>query len=509
EPYRTPANVALNQPMPRATPLTQPTNFNTSQSGARAAATPQRIERVALAAPGKDAITNSIAKPVVEAAKEKRSALAQPFPKASAVATKRDQVASATDELITGKRASNWSSVNAPSVQIKEGQTIASLAKRYGVPEKEILKANGLSSASAVTAGQAIIIPVYSSKPSVPAATPVVENTVAPVKAVPAEKNIASSLPVPKKVPVPVPAQEQALVPTTATLRDRNGKVSAEPKTASAAPVKAEQGARGTYQVQSGDSLAKIAKKAGVSIDALKSANKIVDKPIRVGQTLVLPGQSVANKAQAAAAVSPAKTAEKSVAAKPVEAKTAKAAAKPAAVVADTVKTGSIPPQKLVTAPIAQEAVKAPVAANGSVAEAAAKVDPDDVSPTGTGIGKYRWPVRGAVIAGYGANVDGNRNDGIDISVPEGTPVKAAENGVVIYSGNGLKELGNTVLIRHDDGTVTVYGNADKLNVARGEKVARGQVIANSGMSGNASRPKLHFEVRKNASAVNPMTFLD
>jgi len=79
---------------------------------------------------------------------------------------------------------------------------------------------------------------------------------------------------------------------------------------------------------------------------------------------------------------------------------------------------------------------------------------------------------------------------------------------VVIYAGNGLKELGNTVLVRHDDGTVTVYGHADALNVTRGQKVQRGQTIASSGMSGNATSPKLHFEVRKDATPVNPMTYL-
>jgi murein DD-endopeptidase MepM/ murein hydrolase activator NlpD len=130
-------------------------------------------------------------------------------------------------------------------------------------------------------------------------------------------------------------------------------------------------------------------------------------------------------------------------------------------------------------------------------------------APQSTGIGKYRWPVSGAVIAGYGANVDGNRNDGIDISVPEGTPIKAAENGVVIYAGNGLKQLGNTVLVRHDDGKVTVYGHASAINVTRGQKVTRGQTLASSGMSGDAKRPQVHFEVRKDATPVNPVTFLE
>jgi murein DD-endopeptidase MepM/ murein hydrolase activator NlpD len=144
-----------------------------------------------------------------------------------------------------------------------------------------------------------------------------------------------------------------------------------------------------------------------------------------------------------------------------------------------------------------------------SLTEAEEKSDVTDAAPESTGIGKYRWPVRGAVIAGYGANVEGNRNDGIDISVPEGTPIKAAENGVVIYAGSSLKELGNAVLVRHDDGTVTVYGHAGDLNVQRGQKIQRGQTVATSGMSGNASRPKVHFEVRKNATPVNPMTFLE
>ena len=125
-----------------------------------------------------------------------------------------------------------------------------------------------------------------------------------------------------------------------------------------------------------------------------------------------------------------------------------------------------------------------------------------------TGIGRMRWPVRGRVISGYGTG-GGKANDGIDIQVPEGTPVKAAENGVVIYAGDGLKEFGNTVLVRHEDGLVTVYGHASELTVARGQKVKRGQEIARSGMSGATDLPKLHFEVRKDSAPVDPTSFLE
>jgi murein DD-endopeptidase MepM/ murein hydrolase activator NlpD len=131
------------------------------------------------------------------------------------------------------------------------------------------------------------------------------------------------------------------------------------------------------------------------------------------------------------------------------------------------------------------------------------------IAPDATGIGRMRWPVRGRVIESYGRSSAGRSNDGIDIAVPEGTPVKAAENGVVIYAGDGLKEFGNTVLVRHEDGLVTVYGHASELKVARGEKVRRGQEIARSGMSGAADLPKLHFEVRKDSTPVDPTGFLE
>ncbi|HEY4193404.1 MAG TPA: M23 family metallopeptidase, partial [Mesorhizobium sp.] len=132
--------------------------------------------------------------------------------------------------------------------------------------------------------------------------------------------------------------------------------------------------------------------------------------------------------------------------------------------------------------------------------------DDNAAAPDSTGIGKMRWPVRGRVISSFGGGKDG---DGIDISVPEGTPVKAAENGVVIYAGNGLKEFGNTVLVRHEDGLVTVYGHASSLEVTRGQKVKRGQEIALSGISGTTDSPKLHFEVRKNSAPVDPKGFLE
>jgi len=120
----------------------------------------------------------------------------------------------------------------------------------------------------------------------------------------------------------------------------------------------------------------------------------------------------------------------------------------------------------------------------------------------------FRWPVRGRVIATFGPKPSGVQNDGIDVAVPNGTPVKAAEDGTVAYAGNELKGYGNLVLIRHSNGYVTAYAHASEILVKRGDTVKRGQVIAHSGSTGSANAPELHFEIRKGATPVDPAQFL-
>lgn len=117
---------------------------------------------------------------------------------------------------------------------------------------------------------------------------------------------------------------------------------------------------------------------------------------------------------------------------------------------------------------------------------------------------EFRWPARGRVIQGFKAG----GNDGINIAVPEGTAVKAAEDGVVAYAGSELKGYGNLVLVRHPNGFVSAYANNGSLDVKRGDTVKRGQTIAKSGQSGNVSSPQLHFELRKGAQPVDPATYL-
>ena len=113
------------------------------------------------------------------------------------------------------------------------------------------------------------------------------------------------------------------------------------------------------------------------------------------------------------------------------------------------------------------------------------------------------------VITAYGAKANGKANDGINLAVPEGTPVKAADDGVVAYSGNELKGYGNLVLVRHSNGYVTAYAHASELLVKRGDTIKRGQIIAKSGQSGEVGSPQLHFEIRKGSSPVDPLQFLN
>ena len=122
--------------------------------------------------------------------------------------------------------------------------------------------------------------------------------------------------------------------------------------------------------------------------------------------------------------------------------------------------------------------------------------------------GKFRWPVRGKIILGFGKRPDGGHNDGINVSVPMRTDIHAAEAGRVAYAGNELKGYGNLVLIRHADGWVSAYAHADQLLVRPNDEVRRGQVIAKAGMTGSVDQPQLHFELRQGSRPVDPLPHL-
>jgi murein DD-endopeptidase MepM/ murein hydrolase activator NlpD len=233
------------------------------------------------------------------------------------------------------------------------------------------------------------------------------------------------------------------------------------------------------HVVQHGDTLMSIARHNGVTLTALAHANKLqTSSKLSIGDRITIPagGHQVA---AAAARPAPAPPASAPQVAQPHTVPVTKVAS---AAPAQTVRVAKEEPRTTETV------VKT--------------AEPSGAMPS------FRWPVKGRVIAGFGSKPNGTQNDGINLAVPEGTPIKAADDGVVAYAGNELKGYGNLVLIRHSNGFVSAYAHASELMVKRGDTIKRGQVIAHAGQTGNVTSPQLHFEIRKGSTPVDPAQYL-
>jgi murein DD-endopeptidase MepM/ murein hydrolase activator NlpD len=271
----------------------------------------------------------------------------------------------------------------------------------------------------------------------------------------------------------PEPAVAAALPPQT---RLASNMATVPATTAVGPPRSALTPGSGVHVVAPGETLHSIARLYRKSVLALAKANNIrPDTMVRVGERIVIPDGGVATAA-------PPPTA---------------APARPATV-------ATLPPPDTVAAAESPHSARlaAPTTPPDAPVSSVKATEPAGVLPG------FRWPVRGRIIAGFGAKPNGLQNDGINLAVPEGTPVKAAEDGVVAYAGNELKGYGNLVLLRHANGFVTAYAHASELMVKRGDTVKRGQVIAKSGQTGNVTAPQLHFEIRKGATPVDPAQYL-
>lgn len=131
----------------------------------------------------------------------------------------------------------------------------------------------------------------------------------------------------------------------------------------------------------------------------------------------------------------------------------------------------------------------------------------EEITQSTNGV-KLSWPVRGTVVANF-QNDDNVRHLGIDISSPCNERVLAAESGKVIYAGDSIKAFGNLVVIRHDNGLTTVYGYLDKISVSEGSRVSKGEEIGRVGKLKNSDSCGIYFEVRKNVTPIDPLKVLD
>jgi murein DD-endopeptidase MepM/ murein hydrolase activator NlpD len=122
--------------------------------------------------------------------------------------------------------------------------------------------------------------------------------------------------------------------------------------------------------------------------------------------------------------------------------------------------------------------------------------------------GAFVWPLAGSVVSRFGSKGGGLVNDGVNIAAPLGSPVASAGDGVVVYAGNEIGVFGGLVLVNHGGGWVTAYGHLGSLNVAKGNRVTRGQALGTVGETGYVDTPQLHFEIRKDRKPLDPLTKL-
>jgi murein DD-endopeptidase MepM/ murein hydrolase activator NlpD len=254
------------------------------------------------------------------------------------------------------------------------------------------------------------------------------------------------------------------------------GSVSPRYNQAAAATRTTSASESATHTVVAGETMIGIAKRYNVPLKELAKVNRIEPHAqVKMGDRLVIPGRTASTKPPA-------------LAAKPAPAPTQ-------------------PQSKVAAVPATKVASTEPQHTARAVSPTA---DVEDTAKASTsGSPSFRWPVRGRIIVGFGPKPNGQQNDGINLSVPEGTPIKAAEDGVVAYAGNELKGYGNLVLIRHPNGFVTAYAHASELLVKRGDTIKRGQIIAKAGQTGTVSSPQVHFEIRKGSSPVDPTQYLN
>ncbi len=381
-----------------------------------------------------------------------------------------------------------WTAAGGTAITMREGDSIYSLSRRFGVPSKELMRVNHISDPSEVRAGQRIIIPTY------------VYGLGAPVSAPDAghggriAKLEAGRYPRPAANPRRFRGDDGPL--TTASISRR-------PTPTSAGNV---------HVVESGESLGGIAMRYGVRRSDIMRLNGI-DNPdhIRIGQRLTIPGagapmpvysSSGTSGTITTASIPPVVVSAPRPPRKPLH--TASIRARPGTEIAARAEGEGRVPMPVSRPGRANPAAVRPPQRAEEVRTAAA---PATVERARDGV-SFRWPVRGRIVSSFGSSTDGERNDGINLAVPEGTSVKAAETGVVVYSGNELKGFGNLVLIKHKQGWVTAYAHNSELLVERGDRVNRGQIIGKAGKTGSVTSPQVHFELRKGSKPVDPNLYL-
>ena len=397
----------------------------------------------------------------------------------------------------------SWSAEDGSTVIAATGETASVLGQRYNVPTDVLLRVNGFASANDVRPGTRVTIPVYNAAGA--AASPRAEPVRVAAEPEPRERKVAARAPSTRRESIA--AREEAARHDQAVKREE--------------AMKREQAAQREQAMQR-EQVAKneVAKQEAAKREAAKREQfaKAPQPPMRwvkgpagkVAEAQVPHGREKAMAKLKPAA--PVQVADDRPTAQS-DARALRKAAKEQAIADQATNQAAkqqqpklakvdIVPEKPVKVAKVEEPVRSapPVdpTPTASLPPATEKVSANGGNP------EFRWPAHGRIIQGFKTG----GNDGINIAVPEGTSVKAAESGVVAYAGSEIKGFGNLVLIRHPNGYVSAYANNANIEVHRGEQVTRGQTIAKSGQSGNVASPQLHFELRKGSTPVDPTRYL-
>ncbi len=266
----------------------------------------------------------------------------------------------------------------------------------------------------------------------------------------------------------------------------------------------------GQVTVLPGDTVYAIARRTGAAPQAIITLNRLSPPyGLEVGETIRVPANSVP---PSRAAATPASVAPRDSAHVVRAGETLYSIARATGAPVDAIARGNSlgAPYSLRVG----QTLRIP-GASTSVAAATPGADVGDLARNvsyGTATARpgalFDWPVQGRMIGAYGLSDAGKRNDGVNIAAPVGTPVRAAGDGEVVYRGSELDGYGNLLLIKHEDGFVTAYAHNDAMLVKKGDRVRKGQVIAKVGQTGSAGEPQLHFEIRQNLKAIDPVALM-
>lgn len=358
--------------------------------------------------------------------------------------------------------ADNARVVEGTYVNVQPGDTVYALARRYGVKPNSIISANNMYAPYALSVGQPVKIPglqeaqvgVYQAQYRQPQARPQIQT------------------------------QPQYQRPRQAV----------QPQYTQVVP---KQVAGGVYVVRQGNTLYSISRQFGVDVQTIARANGIgAPFILKIGQQIIIPAGGRIIRTPAIAPSPAARAGNGTGWVAPVQQQAPIGQNRNTYIVPQPAGT----PYNQPVAPYQREANSEPKSGT------AKSVSYGTTTPLGTS--RFSWPIQGKIVMEYGLGVDGRRNDGINIAAPVGTPIRAVDNGEVVYRGSDLDGYGNLLLVKHSDGWVSAYAHTDAMLVRKGERVSKGQVIAKVGTTGTVAQPQLHFELRHDLKPTDPLAAL-